>query len=639
LNLVGNAIKFTEAGEVVLSMTAVSRSEQAVTLDIAVQDTGIGIAPEHQRKIFEGFTQAEVSTSRRFGGTGLGVAICQRLIRLMGGELSLVSEPGQGSRFSFRVELAMVGPTAESGSPALAGRSVLLVESQAAVRGAGLRLLQGLGARTEAVADLTGAIEQACRAGQAWDAVIVGWRVAGIDGWSACGRLRSAGLPPGTRLLLCGGLHDHARLAELAEADPRRIDGFLTAPLTARGLTEVLLGAGGSLLGAASGVEGGGQRLAGLRLLVAEDNANNRQIARELLEGEGAVVTVVDDGLRAVGAVAAGPELFDAVLMDLQMPRLDGLAAARRIREELGLRKLPIVAMTANAMSSDREACLQAGMDDHVGKPFALAALVAVLQRLCRMGETGREALAAFPSRPVGPRLPAAAVWLAEIHGLDLDAAVERMGYRLDVYRRMLRRFAEGLPSQVPAMLQHGRDGQWDESHRAAHALKGLAATLGATALADTAARAEAAIGERCACDASMGALAALDAACGTASQVLQALAEALDGGSQPDTAPSGWCESTARASEPAHAADTVPAAPDDRVLRDGLAELDRLLEDSDMDALSCVESLRAAGERRFGSAWTTLDETVLLLDFGAARRECRRLMYTLGWTPIVMPA
>jgi PAS domain S-box-containing protein len=275
INLFSNAVKFTPQGQVTLSIDAVDQTATQVQLKFAVQDNGIGIAPENQAKIFTGFTQAEASTTRRFGGTGLGLAISQRLIELMGGKLELQSAVGRGSRFYFTLTLP-VAPEVTA-IPA-----------------------NGFAAATTAS-------QTTATAGSGSEGVV-------------------------------------------------RVDAAEQS------------------------------RLSGMRILVAEDNFVNQQIANELLEGEGAVVTLANHGQEALDLIAAAGEPFDVVLMDMQMPVMDGLSATREIRKTLDAATLPIVAMTANAMQVDRDACLQAGMNDHVGKPFNLAHLVQLLRRV-----TGRE--------------------------------------------------------------------------------------------------------------------------------------------------------------------------------------------------------------------------------------------------------
>jgi PAS domain S-box-containing protein len=351
VNLGGNAIKFTAEGEVrVQLLHAEGAAAGAVRLRVAVSDTGIGIAPEHQQRIFQGFTQAESSITRRFGGTGLGLAISQRLVALMGGRLQLSSEPGRGSTFWFELDL----PLAEAlSTPAP----------------------QGLGSA-------------------------------------------AVGLP-------------------------------------------------------------GHQRLAGLRLLLAEDNAINQQVACELLSAEGASVRVAAHGQEALDLLTAEPDSFDAVLMDLQMPVMDGLSATRALRATLD-RHLPVIAMTANTSASDRAACLEAGMNDHVGKPFELDQLVATLARW-----TGRAD--AVPTRaavdPEGADEP---------EGWASAEALARLGGQRALYGRSLDRFAEALP-QWMAELASPPEGESAvaQRQRLLHSLKGNLGTLGAVAACERVRRAE----------------------------------------------------------------------------------------------------------------------------------------------------
>jgi len=338
INLGGNAIKFTAEGRVELQLRLVDADAQAV--EFAVSDTGIGIAPEQQAVIFDAFSQAEASTTRRFGGTGLGLAISRELVRLMGGELGLHSEPGRGSRFFFTLRL-----------PAAAGPAHVLP-------------------------------------------------------------------PPAS----------------------------------------------------------GGPRLAGLRLLLAEDNALNLEVALKLLSREGAQVDCAGNGYEALAALHGAD--YDLVLMDMQMPRLDGLQATRALRREPRWATLPVLAMTANASPADRAACLEAGMDGHIGKPFDLDALVATIQRLC-----GR---AATPAAPWAPDAPADAPPDAVLDEAD---ALARLGGDRAFYARLLRQFGP----QAELLAARIRDaGDRD----AAHQLKSMAAAIGARRLAAACAEAEAGRGD-----------------------------------------------------------------------------------------------------------------------------------------------
>ncbi|MEP7282782.1 MAG: PAS-domain containing protein, partial [Rubrivivax sp.] len=373
INLTGNAIKFTERGEVVLSVAVAARGDGEVTLAVAVRDTGIGIAPEHQALIFSGFTQAEASTTRRYGGTGLGVAISQRLVRAMGGELQLDSASGQGSRFHFTLTLPVVPDPAPPArlplSDAGPGRRVLFVDDHPVAPGLLATMATGLGWQPtvcDSVAQAQRRIDGAAAAGAPFDAVFIDGRLPERDGWQACEPLQVRGTcVPAARapLIVLVTAQGRERLAQRAGPEQRLLDGALVKPVTPSMLAEALATARhGDVPRAArsAGAANAPRRLDGLRVLVAEDNPINQQVARELLEDEGALVQVAPHGEAAVSAVATAIPPFDLVLMDLQMPVMDGFVATSRIRQTLGRKDLPIVAMTANTMAGDRDACLAA---------------------------------------------------------------------------------------------------------------------------------------------------------------------------------------------------------------------------------------------------------------------------------------
>ncbi len=468
INLCGNASKFTERGEVVLKLRLLGEQAGRARFGFAVHDTGVGIPADKLGAIFEGFSQAEASTTRRFGGSGLGLAISQRLVRLMGGELSATSEFGQGSVFSFEVELPI------HAAPELApldAQRVLLVEPHAGARAAVKGLLQGQGMQVSAVASGTEARALAAQA----DAFDVIWTAASLpdeDGWDCGQSLRAQFVQQGRiapRWLLAGG----ALLREQLSGRAQGPDRFVLKPLCA-GLVREALGAVEAQPGEAQDPQG--VALRGLRLLVVEDNPNNQQVAKELLLAEGAHVTLADDGAQSLELLRS--QRFDAVLMDMQMPVMDGLTATREIRQQLGLTHLPIIAMTANALPADRDACLAAGMNAHVGKPFELEALVALLLKL-----TGRQADANAPAAPrqmPSKRVPAAQQQRAMALGLDLQTGMDRFLGRTSLYLRTAQSFAtqaQGLPAQLRLHMA-ALPPELEPAQHGLHSFKGLAATL-----------------------------------------------------------------------------------------------------------------------------------------------------------------
>ncbi|MDM7942899.1 MAG: response regulator [Hydrogenophaga sp.] len=499
MNLAGNAIKFTDFGEVVVSLRARRVGEAQVMLDVAVRDTGIGIAPENQARIFEGFTQAEATTTRRFGGTGLGLVICQRLVAMMGGELSLHSEVGRGTVFRFSIALQL--PAAGQGlqtEPAGRALDVLIVDDSDIARDTLSSMARANGWRVEVVASGEEAIErltQARQRGRRFDAVFMDWHMPGLDGWESARRLKSAPLCEALDLLIMVTAHGREWLESKDRTEKNLLDGYLIKPVTGSMLADALTLAREDRAGgpAATAQTRRQEALQGLHILLVEDNETNQQVACELLAGEGARVTVAGNGQIAVDMLGADGAAFDLVLMDVQMPVMDGYTATRCIRGELGLGALPVIAMTANAMASDREASLQAGMSDHVGKPFDLAQLVRTIQRHtapARHADAAGERGAAIE----GSVLPAQALALADAQGIDLGAALHRMGGSTRAYARFLGRFIDDHARQMSDLETGLQAGDFKSGARVAHTLKGLAATLGITPLVDLGSRAEKAL-------------------------------------------------------------------------------------------------------------------------------------------------
>ena len=397
INLGGNAIKFTAQGEVVLRLRQIDHVDNKVTVEFAVTDSGIGIAPENQALIFSGFSQAEASTTRRFGGTGLGLAISSRLTRLMGGDLQLESALGTGSTFCFRVQFEVASQDSIPSAAAPAATSgleklrVLVVDDNPVARRLMVDMAHSLGWRADAAAGGTEALEliqHPLNRGQAYQAIFMDWRMPDMDGWQTCQRIREMAVEPPVVMMMVTA-HGREMLAQRSAQDQSLLNGFLVKPVTAAMLLESLRDAQAVGAAAATNIPlptaqpvAKPKRLLGMRLLVVEDNKINQMVAKGLLVQEGADVSLADDGQQGVAAVQATPSLFDAVLMDVQMPVMDGYTATRAIRQDLGHTTLPIIAMTANAMASDREACLAAGMDDHIGKPFNLDELVTMLLRV-----------------------------------------------------------------------------------------------------------------------------------------------------------------------------------------------------------------------------------------------------------------
>ncbi len=453
INLCGNAVKFTQSGEIIVEVKPDETLESR--LRFSVVDSGLGISPEQKAIIFHAFSQADVSTSRRFGGTGLGLTISQRLVRMMGGTITVDSEPGQGSRFSFSL------PLSSAPGPAVlpAQQRAVIVSRNAAAR----RILADMAATAAWPCEVYPSVaeaEKSLNPEASWTVAVVDlWTVETAD-WMACTRLRKT--IPSIRVL--GLVNPHQLEAVRASASaPAGFHGFLVKPFTIPMLAEAVVElAGGDL--PAPERKPLPRRLEGVRLLVAEDNPFNQQVALELLESEGALVSVACDGAEAIVKLGEAAVPFDAVLMDMRMPGMDGLEATRLIRRTLGMTDLPIIAMTANALPSDKAACFEAGMDDHIAKPIGRDKLVETLGRFVRRSE------------------PTAAVF-------DGAAALERLGNdeaTLDKVLAFWLRSSETLGTELETAA-----GDTERLTRYFHSLKGSAATVGGAALSQFAARME----------------------------------------------------------------------------------------------------------------------------------------------------
>ncbi|MRV74118.1 response regulator [Duganella sp. FT92W] len=510
LNLCGNAIKFTAEGEVTLTVRvdgcAPDSGRTCVTF--TVRDTGIGIAPEQCRHIFDGFSQAETSTARRFGGSGLGLAISQRLVRLMGGELSVASTLGAGSQFSFTVAFDPATPPAAAPLRAadLKGLECLVIDDHAGARQALAAMAESFGWRVDTADNGLDALKLVMQrsAGKPYDVLLVDWRMPLLDGWDTSVQLRELLPAEHTPLILMVTAHDREPLAlrQAQQESQQRpvLDGVLIKPVTASMLFDSVADAMARHDHAAQPATAPAPasllRLRGLRLLLVEDNPTNQQVACELLTYEGAQVDVAGNGQDAVELVMEAAELPHAILMDIQMPDMDGYAATRLILDGLrrqGRTPPPIIAMTANAMQSDRDAALAAGMVDHVGKPFDFATLVQVLLTHTE-GKAAPESVAAEPTVATAAAATAAPTPGDNAAALNSEAALRQLGGLLPVYQMALRSFGAET-HKLQRQLRDALDAGDAQAARAPlHVLKGLAGTVGAERLALLAGEAEQAV-------------------------------------------------------------------------------------------------------------------------------------------------
>ncbi|MEI7609061.1 MAG: response regulator, partial [Rhodospirillaceae bacterium] len=496
LNLAGNAVKFTEQGEVEIRVEALAVSEESAELRFVIRDTGIGMAPDQVERLFTPFTQGDSSMSRKYGGSGLGLTISRQLVALMGGTLALDSREGGGTTCSFILRFGRAPGGDAPGLPKAEDfhrlRALVVDDLEIARESLG-EMLRMFGLAVAEAGSGAAALAELARAGEAgerpYDLVFLDWKMPGRNGIDTARDIKalsSLTTPPVVIMVTAYG-----RERIMQEAERLGLQGFLVKPVTSSVLLETLHG----VLGTTRSRQGepvpvgrdAGVGLRGRRVLLVEDNAINQEIAREILQGVGIVVDIAGDGIEAVERACRPDAAYDAVLMDLHMPRMDGYQASRELRR-LGKDTLPIVAMTADAMAEDRVLCLEAGMNDHLAKPIDVDQLFAVLRRCFRIETEGEAALRRAPL----PRVPVEAG--EQLPGIDIHQALRRLGGRDSLFYKLLDDFAArnaGDAAVIAAALAAGNPAAARET---AHTLKGLAGNLGAVRLSAAAQALEAAV-------------------------------------------------------------------------------------------------------------------------------------------------
>ena len=496
INYANNAIKFTEQGDIGIVVRVQEQQGDRVLLRFEVRDTGIGLSADQMERLFQSFQQADTSTTRRYGGTGLGLAICKSLAELMGGEVGVRSQLGQGSTFWFTVPLLRGAPArALLPAPDLRGLRVLVVDDNAHAAIVLAEMLQSMSFDVQQVhsgAEALAALQQAAVQAKPFDLVVLDWQMPGMDGLELGRRIGELDLPqlPHRVMVTAFGREDVLRSAQR-----QGIEEVLIKPVSASVMFDTLMQVLGEGQGADADPRMGAAQacpaLQGARVLLVEDNELNQQVARELLQEAGVQVDVAANGQEGVDLACRHP--YDLVLMDMQMPVMDGLEATRQLRADPRLAGLPIVAMTANALDADRQRCLDAGMNDHLAKPIAPARLWEALQRWIAP-QPGGQALVQGSVRAA----PASATEAGDavlpvpsLPGLDRVLGLRNAMGRPALYMDTLRRFLDSQGSAATRMAQALAQGHAEQALRDAHTLRGLAGTVGAVALQDCAGRLE----------------------------------------------------------------------------------------------------------------------------------------------------
>ena len=541
INLVNNAVKFTEHGEIVVTVKVEERLSDRVKLKFAVRDSGIGMTPNQTARLFQAFSQADTSTTRKYGGTGLGLSISKRLVEMMEGSMWVESEYGRGTTFWFTAWFG-VGSAERRDKilpPGLRGVRVLVVDDNAIAREILADMLRQFTVRVECVSSGNEALRELVNADaqDPYCLVFIDWQMPGLDGLETSRRIKRGSYlrnMPKILMITAFSREDISPVAHEAE-----IEGFLQKPVTPSALLDSLM----SLFGAtgiekipatAEKTERAASLANGVRVLLVEDNEVNQQVAKELLESEGAKVTIANHGAEAVKLLgqANQPPPFDVVLMDLQMPEMDGLTATSLLRAQPYLQQLPIIAMTAHVMTDEVQRCLEAGMNDHVAKPIDPEVFFATLARWTR----------AHPGEPLN--LPPSAtragdeMILPELAGVDVAAGLERTAGNKRLYRDLLVQFAARHESTGSTIREALESGDHNQAERLAHSLKGVAGNLGINQIFVLAGNLERAISESHAGTAAL--IEELTSALDGQIRIIRAalLADSVDGGKRFDARP-----------------------------------------------------------------------------------------------------
>ena len=494
INLTNNAVKFTENGEIIVSIDLLDIEEDKARLKFSVKDTGIGLTQEQIGKLFKEFSQADTSTTRKFGGTGLGLTISQRLTEMMNGEIWVESEPGKGSSFIFTAVFGVKSLECKTNfflEEDLKGKKVLIVDDNEAARDIledALILFQLNVSLATSGAEAIKKIQETENRNEKeqFDLVMMNWQMPEMNGIKASELIiKNNRLKKTPKIIM---LTAYGREEVVHQAQEVGINGFLVKPMNPSALFESIMEIFGKNISRKESLgkvgisldEDSTHSIRGAKVLLAEDNEINQEIAIELLEDVGLVVTVANNGKEAVEK--AEQFTYDCILMDMQMPEMDGYEATRTLRKKSQFKKLPIIAMTANAMAGDREKCLEAGMNDHVSKPINIKELFDALIKWIPKQENRGVSAAAQQNDP-SSNSESDVLLPKELPGLDITAGLEIVGGNDKLYKKLLVKFENAYPQATETIKNLWETGNLKEAEMLAHTIKGVAASIGAKPL------------------------------------------------------------------------------------------------------------------------------------------------------------
>ncbi|MBF0290028.1 MAG: transporter substrate-binding domain-containing protein [SAR324 cluster bacterium] len=487
INLGNNAVKFTEEGEIVVRIRIKEISTDNVTLHFSVQDSGIGMTPEQQAKLFQSFSQADSSTTRKYGGTGLGLTISKRLTEMMNGEIWVESEAGFGSTFQFTATFGKqsgeISNRVKPSLPELEGLKVLAVDDNATAREILKDLLQSFDFEVEIVSSGQAALDRLEKSDHGFDLILMDWQMPKMDGIETTRRIQEMGDAPPVIMLTAYGREELSQVAEKVN-----FSSILSKPVSPSTLIDSTVEAFGHQMEGdqAGNRKGSGHtedtaKLRGAKVLLVEDNEINQELASELLTTNGIIPSIAENGQVALDILEK--EAFDGVLMDCQMPVMDGYTATQKIREQERFKNLPVIAMTANVMAGDREKVLEAGMNDHIGKPINVNEMFAVMAKWITPSEPFEETA----QKNVEIKVPKSEETISEdefpqLTGIDIEKGLATTQNNHKLYRKLLTKFRD-KQRNFEGLFRNAQNEEPQAATRCAHTLKGVAGSIGATGI------------------------------------------------------------------------------------------------------------------------------------------------------------
>lgn len=613
INLSNNAIKFTNQGEIVISIKVLNETSETCLLEFAVRDTGIGLTVEQQKRIFESFTQADSSTTRQYGGTGLGLAICRRLTELMGGEIGIESKPDEGSVFYFSLEFRHSGLPLNSDLLFSSGEPVLLIDDNQSACKILSRTLESMGfkVRSENSGDMALKHLQKALDGEiSYRWIVIDYDMPDQNGLNLLKAVESSNLQdlPPVLMMISACQMESVEKTHAADSKCTWVQKPVTRLALSDAMDRTLESANSRIHGSKTDNQSLDDELKGVRVLLVEDNEINQEVASQTLASRGVIVDIAANGRLAVERLNSGQDLYDAVLMDLQMPVMDGFEATRLIRSNPQFDSLPIIAMTAHALASEKDKCLAAGMQEHVGKPIDPNHLFAILSRL-----TGKESTPLHSQKVVSDKMSEVTAETEDLldlpppdlESIDFINALKMMNNDRNLLMQLLKKFREEYCDLAKHLKTWVDSGDIKMALDRAHQVKGVAGNLRIHKVYESICRIESILRDGQGNEIDLP----LEALSGDMSQFvcefeqLQRVDNSMDQSSK-----------------------LMPQESSQDQVLNNLGDLIRFLDENDLQAEDCFAGLESVLSKVYSTETNLLAEQIRDLDYGIAAETARQL-------------